>query len=125
MMIDNIKTFFDRFVDDFSLFDGELIASRYLSPYVAVSSSGDIWQCSERSEIIEYFQSLLDKHQSQGVVCCKYEDLEFTPIGENCFFATVTWTMMAEESKVVSTWRESYNLVKSDSGLKIFTSIDH
>ena len=125
MMVDNIKDFFDRFVDDFSSFDGELIASRYLSPYVVVSSSGDVWQCSERPEIIEYFQSLLDKHKSQGVVCCKYDDLEFTAIGERCIFATVTWTMMTAENKVVSNWRESYNLLKSDSGLKIFTSMDH
>ena len=125
MMVDNIKSFFDRFVTDFSSFDGELIADRYLAPYTAVSSGGDIWQCNSASELVTYFQSLLDKHSADGVICCKYTDLKSSPTGKSCFFATVTWTMMGEDEKLISTWSESYNLVNTDSGLKIFTSIDH
>jgi len=125
MMLDDIKVFFDRFVDDFSLFDGRVIANRYLVPYIAVSSDGDVWLCNKESEVVTYFQSLLDRHKSQGVVACKYHDLECVPIGNSCFLATVTWTMMGSENCVISTWRESYNLINRETGLKIFTSIDH
>ncbi|MFV1872153.1 MAG: hypothetical protein ACMZ64_02340 [Oleiphilus sp.] len=124
-MLEDIKTFFDKFVEDFSTFDGKLIASRYLAPYTAVSRDGDLWLCSNAQELVEYFQSLLDRHASQGVVRCKYEDLDCSSLGSNCFLATVTWTMLAEGDEVVSNWRESYNLINTPTGLKVYTSIDH
>jgi len=125
MMLDNIKDFFDRFVDDFPTFDGDIIASRYFAPYIAVSSDGDVWQCNEPTDVVVYFQGLLDRHKSQGVLYCKYKDLEYAPVGKNCYFATVTWSMVGAEDRVISTWRESYNLISTDSGIKILTSIDH
>ena len=124
-MLDDIKKFFDCFVEDFSSFDGKLIASRYLAPYTAVSRDGDLWLCATQEESEIYFQILLDRHSSSGVVRCKYEDLDCSSLGSNCFLATVTWTMMSEEGETVSSWRESYNLIKTDSGLKIYTSVDH
>lgn len=124
-MLDNIKDFFDRFVEDFPTFDGTVIANRYLAPYTAVSSDGDIWLCNDPSDVVIYFQNLLDRHKSRGVHYCKYQDLECGPIGNRCFLATVTWTMVGAENSVISTWRESYNLINTSTGLKIFTSIDH
>jgi len=124
-MIDDIRTFFDQFVIDFPSFDGELIASRYHAPYLAVSSDGDILPCNESREITDYMQGLLDRHSSDGVVRCFYEDLVSDVIGSKCASATVSWTMVNAEDKVISHWRESYNLLKTDAGLKIFTSIDH
>ena len=124
-MFDDIKAFYDQFVNDFTLFDASIIASKYLSPYIAVSPDGDIWESNDPEEIVTYFQTLLNKHSSDGVQTCKYDDFECIAIGNSCFLATVTWSMMAENKDVISTWRESYNLVRTDSGLKIFTSIDH
>jgi len=124
-MLDEIKEFFDRFVNDFSLLDGSVVAQRYLSPYTAVSRDGDLWLCHDYSEVVEYFKSLVDKHASEGVVKCQYADPACEQVGQSSFFASVTWTMMREDGSAVSTWRESYNLVKTASGLKIFTSIDH
>jgi len=124
-MFTDIKAFYDQFVEDFSLFDAKVIASKYQAPYTAVSAEGDIWESKEADEILTYFQILLDKHASEGVVACKYENLECVAIGKSCFLATVTWTMMKAGGEVTSNWRESYNLVRTNDGLKIFTSIDH
>lgn len=124
-MLDDIKEFFDRFVRDFSSFDGALIASRYQAPYLAVTSDAAVWECAAPSDLVEYFQSLLDKHSAEGVTHTKYESLEVTEIGRSCFLASVTWTMMNDAGDTVSNWRESYNLIKTADGLKIFTSIDH
>ena len=120
-----IKKFFDRFVADFPSFDGKVISERYLAPYTAVTRDGALWVCNDSVDLVEYFQTLLDKHSSEGVVACKYEDLETQEIGNRCFLASVTWTMMGEEGDTISNWRESYNLIETDSGLRIFTSIDH
>lgn len=124
-MLEEIKKFFDRFQEDVSSFDGKLIATRYMEPYTAVSRDGDLWLCSTKSESEEYFQTLLDRHQSNGVAKCKYEHLDYASLGSNCFLATVTWTMMTEKGETVSHWRESYNMIRTDKGLKIYTSIDH
>lgn len=124
-MLDDIKEFFDRFVRDFSSFDGALIAERYQAPYLAVTSDGAVWECAAPADLVEYFQSLLDRHSADGVTHTKYEDLACQEIGRSCFLASVTWTMMNEAGETVSTWRESYNLIKTSDGLKIFTSIDH
>lgn len=120
-----IKKFFDRFVADFPSFDGKIISQRYLAPYTAVNREGDLWVCRDGQDLIEYFQTLLDKHASEGVVACKYEDLETAEIGSRCHHAAVTWTMMGAEGETISNWRESYNLIEVDAELRIFTSIDH
>jgi len=124
-MADNVKDFFDCFVEDFPSFDGGIIANRYTAPYTAVTSDGELWECSDPVETVAYFQGLLDRHSASGVLFCKYSDFECQQLGKSNYFATVTWSMMGAEDKVISTWRESYNLVKTGSGLKIFTSIDH
>lgn len=121
----DIKAFYDRFVEDFSTFDGNIIADRYLAPYTAVTRDGAAWLCSDAAELVDYFQSLLNKHSQDGVTHCKYEDLEYASIGNRCYMATVTWTMMDKNGGEISNWRESYNLLETPNGLKIFTSIDH
>lgn len=124
-MSNEIKNFFDQFVEDFPTFDGGIISNRYMTPYTAVSRDGDLWLCASREDLVDYFQSLLDRHSSQGVAKCKYEELETTTLGDKCHKATVTWTMMTASDETVSNWRESYNLIETTDGLKIFTSIDH
>jgi len=124
-MVEEINAFFDRFADDVSTFNGVAVASRYHAPYIAVTTDSDAWLCNTPTEVVDYLQSLLDIHSSQGVASCKYDDLEYSSVGKSSFFASVTWTMVDKEDKVVSTWRESYNLITTESGLKIITSIDH
>lgn len=124
-MTDDIKAFFDRYVEDIPLFNGAVLAKKYIAPYTVMSRDGDAWLCGNIDETIDYFQILLDKHREDGVKSCKYEDLDFRTIGEHCYLASVSWTMLGENDKVISHWRESYNMVRTDDGLKIFTSIDH
>ncbi len=123
-MQDDIKEFFESFATDVSTFDGKVIASRYIAPYTVVSQDGDLWLCATHDDIIDYFQNLLDRHKDRGVVACKSADIDFASVGEGCYMASVTWTMVDDKGEAVSHWRESYNLIQKD-GLKIFTSIDH
>lgn len=124
-MLEEIKAFFEGFAGEISTFDGSVIGKRYMAPYSAVSIDGDIWLCNSDEEIFEYFQSLLDRHRENGVLTCKASEIKCEPIGRRCFLASVTWAMLGENDSVVVTWRESYNLIDTGAGLKIFTSIDH
>lgn len=124
-MLEKLETFFNRFVSDIPAFDGELLAKLYHTPYVAFSKDADAWVCSSKAETVDYFQSLLDRHKAEGVASSKWEQLEWSAIGEHCFLATVTWTMMDADGNTVSHWRESYNLIETEDSFEIFTSIDH
>ena len=125
MINSDVKIFFDNFVTDFKSFDGRIIASRYFAPYISVSSDGSLKSFSEQVDIEQYFQKLLDDYAQQGVISCSYEELESIPIGNSCMLATVTWSMISRDGEAVTTWRESYTLVNTTLGFKIFTSIDH
>lgn len=124
-MLEQLEAFFNRFVTDIPAFDGALLARLYHTPYVAFSKEADAWVCSSKAETVDYFQSLLDRHKSDGVVSSKWEDLEWSAIGDRCYLATVTWTMSGAEGQTISRWRESYNLIKTEDSFEIFTSIDH
>lgn len=46
-------------------------------------------------------------------------------LGEQSCLASVTWQLHAEPSRLISTWRESYNLHLGPNGLLIYASTDH
>ena len=54
-----------------------------------------------------------------------HKDLDVVRIGSRSALGTVTWELLREDESVLKTWRESYNLVLSSGGLKIFASTDH
>lgn len=117
--------FFNDFVDAFRSFDGEVIAQRYLTPYLA-SHVGKPSDCfTTQSAIAEYFQGIVDEYHQKGCRSCRYEELEVVPLGEASVLATVSWELLHEDGRVLSRWRESYNLARDGEGLKVFCSIDH
>ena len=117
--------FFGGFVKDFSSFDGEVISRRYSVPYLAVSADGSARVYSDSSAVARYFQDVVDRYYEQGVRSCRYRDLQLTPIGRQCALASVTWDLLRQDGTVQSTWRESYNIHRASSGLRILASTDH
>ncbi|MFT4519658.1 MAG: hypothetical protein ACI9JM_002055 [Halioglobus sp.] len=124
-MTAEIAQFFDRFAADFTLFDGPLIATRYATPYTAVSNEGDIKFFGDSAAIGRYFQLLLDDYGAQNITLCRYHSLHSEAISDVCSLATVHWEMLSQAGELVTDWRESYTLLMTDAGLKIFTSMDH
>ena len=123
--MDEVKKFFDRFESDFVSFDGKVISSRYCVPYTAVDSEGSLKLYQSLQEIELSFQEYLDDYHDKGIRSCKFSDLTVVKLGSICFFGSLTWHMLDQKGQVVESWRESYNLIKSNDGLKIFVSIDH
>jgi hypothetical protein len=128
-MEDGVRTavarFFDEFVDAFRTFDGEVIARRYLSPYLAAHVDGTFDCFTAQTGVARYFQKVVDAYHAQGCRSCRYSDLEVAPLGEACVLGTVTWELLHENGSILSRWRESYNLVRHGVELKVFCSVDH
>lgn len=121
----NAARFFDEFVEAFKTFDGAVIAERYFVPFVAVHTDGTAETMQSRSEIANYFQRYLDSYYADGCRTCGYEDLEVTGVGETCMLATVTWLLFDDNQAVVTSWRESYNIISLASEMLVLSSVDH
>ena len=117
--------FFDEFVRAFTSFSGEVIASRYASPYMAMYADGTRDLHSSQQDTARYFQRILDRYQEQGARTCSYENLDVVAVGRGHLLATVTWNLQDQAGGVVSAWRESYTLAMRDGKYEITTSIDH
>lgn len=124
-MDNEIRQFFDRFVQDFPSFDGERIAGRYVAPYMAIQSDGDARMLNAPADISAYFQGVLDDYRKLGCTGCRYEELQLHMLGANAVLATVTWILEKAGGEVISSWRESYTLVRSEGQLKVRASVDH
>jgi hypothetical protein len=117
--------FFDDFVSAFAKFDGDLIAVRYVAPYLTMRADGSAGLFPEHSGIGVYFQGVVDSYQRRGCRACRYASLDVVPLGERCLLATVTWELLSQDGSIVSMWRESYNLLRGADGLRVFASVDH
>ena len=120
-----MASFFDDFVAAFSRFDGAHIAERYVAPYVALQTDGGIQCFTEHTEIGRFFQRIVAEYHEKGCRSCRYKDVEASPLGNQSALATVTWELLLEDESLLSAWRESYNLVRTDNGWRIFASVDH
>lgn len=119
-----IRQFFDDFVAAFALFDGQRVAERYLSPYLAQHPhGGEVFASS--AETSAYFQKVLDDYHARGCRSCRYSDLEVVPMGSHCALASVSWELLDGERQPLGGWRESYNLARAGERLLIFASTDH
>lgn len=121
----DIKLFFNRFAEDFSMLNGDLIADRYDSPYTSVSSDGQFAVYGTSEEVAGYFKRVIGFYMGQDISKCKFNDLKYFAFNKNTFLATLTWHMLNSAGETVRSWRESYVLVSSKDTLKIITSIDH
>lgn len=119
------RVFFDDFVQAFATFNGQTIAERYLSPYLAFHSAYSARVFTTNAETAAYFQTIVDGYKDQGCQQCRYKDMAVVPLGEECAVATVSWELLAEDLSVLSVWRESYNLCLVQGRFMVFTSTDH
>jgi hypothetical protein len=120
-----IQLFFEEFVEAFKSFDGKVIAQRYMSPYLAFHSAESSQVFGSADETASYFQGIVDDYYARGCRACRYKDMSFTRLGEQCAVGTVTWELLAEDRSVMSAWRESYNLCLVSGRYMVFASTDH
>jgi hypothetical protein len=120
-----VAAFFDAFVQAFPSFDGKKIAERYAAPYLALNGEGVLTLLPTQADVAGYFQTVLDNYRAQGCHSCRYLELEVLAVGSQSAMGTVTWEMLDQDGKVLSSWRESYSFMRTENGLRIFSSTDH
>ncbi len=120
-----VREFFDAFVAAFREFDGALVARRYATPFVSLDAQGGLRSFHTMAEIAGYFQSVLTAYHQQGCRSCRFGDLEVVAVGTRSALASVSWELLRADGSVASGWRESYNLLRSDQGWRVFASTDH
>jgi len=119
------REFFEDFNAVFATFSGSRIAERYVAPYLAIRSNGSSEVFTTTESIAAYFQRIVESYHSRGCRICKYRDLAIVPIGSAAALGTVTWELCQADGTLVTTWRESYNLVFLDGRMKAAASVDH
>lgn len=120
-----VAAFFDAFMEALRSFDGKKIAERYAAPYLALNGEGTLALLSTQADIASYFQTVLDNYFAQGCRSCRYLELEVIAVGSQSAMGSVTWELLDQDGKVLSSWRESYNFLRTENGLRIFSSTDH
>jgi hypothetical protein len=121
----DIQKFFEAFCTAFREFDAALIAQRYAVPYTSLNSDGVHQVFGTHEQIGQYFQGFLNKYYEQGCRSCRFKELEVVPLGQRSALASVTWELLRNDRSVASTWRESYNLTRSNGEFLIYASTDH
>lgn len=120
-----LTQFFDDFVAAFAKFDGDLIAQRYTTPYLALNADGGLLHFDNAGQIGEYFRAILARYQQQGCHACHYQQLDYVLLGREALLASVSWVLLGADGGEISHWRESYTLRRTPQGLRIFASVDH
>lgn len=121
----DLHLFFQTFCLDFASFNGNKIAERYATPYLGLNAEGVLSVFLSSEQITNYFQDYLNQYREQGCSDCRYDDLSFVLLGAHRVVVSVTWQLYNPQQQLVSTWRESYNLLQNSQGLFIYTSTDH
>jgi hypothetical protein len=68
---------------------------------------------------------VLEDHRKRGCRSCRHRDLEVVAVGSGGAFASLTWELIGADRSIVTSWRESYNLVRSGARWRICASMDH
>ncbi len=119
------SAFFDAFVAAFRSFDGNTVAQRYAAPCLALDAQGAPRLLLTQADTACYFQTVLDGYLAQGCRSCRYCELETHHIGRQSATCTVTWELLDQQGEVLTRWRESYHLMRTDKEWRIFASVDH
>lgn len=120
-----IREFFEDFVEAFSSFDGDRVASKFSVPYLAKGLGNECKVFNSRSHLAEYFQSHLNTYHSQGCRQCCYSNLSVNWLGSECAVASTTWTLVDTSGVSVTSWTESYMLSFADDKALAFATVDH
>ena len=117
-----IIVFFDRFVEAFATFDGEVVGRLFMAPGVALKRDGGLEGFSTQRDIEAYYQKALDHYRAAGCQLCRYSNLETVFLNDSSVIATASWDLLRDDGSVISHWRQAYFLSRFDSSWRIYGS---
>jgi hypothetical protein len=120
-----VKGFLAQYVDAFLACDGARIAALYNVPCVTVRADGSIHAFVSREETQAFFQRLADTYAREGARGWAYDGLLVLTLGGRSVLASLEWEMRRDDGSAIRRWRQSYNLVAAEGGLRILASTFH
>jgi hypothetical protein len=122
---EEVRGFFEQYTKAFDSIDGHRIAALYYIPTVTMRGDGSIHCLQSRAELSGFFQSVADTYARDGYRSGSFKNLQVVPIGGRSALATMDWELRREDGSIIREWRQSYNVVRVDSGWQILVSTFH
>jgi ketosteroid isomerase-like protein len=119
------RAFLDQYNSAFASIDGEQIAALYHEPCITLRGDGSIHCLQSRAELSRFFQGVAETYRRDGYRTGRFSNVEVVPIGGRSALVTLDWEMQRDDASVIRQWRQSYNLVRVESGWQILASPFH
>jgi ketosteroid isomerase-like protein len=123
--VDDARAFLGQYIRAFDSIDGARVAALYHEPCITMRGDGSIHCLQSREELARFFQGVADTYHRDGYRNSRFSNLEVTPIGGRSTLITVDWELLRQDGSPLRQWRQSYNLVRMDSGWQILVSTFH
>jgi len=123
--VGDARAFLGEYVRAFDSIDGARIAALYHEPCITMRGDGSIHCLLSREDLARFFQGVADTYHRDGYRSSRFSNLEVTAIGARSILLTVDWELLRQDGSPLRQWRQSYNLVRVDSGWQILVSTFH
>ena len=124
-LADEIRAFLEMYGREFDSADGTRIARLYQAPCVTMRGDGSIHFFQSQEDLTRFFQGVADSYRKDDYRTGRFRNLEVVPIGARSALVTVDWELLRADESVIREWRQSYNLVRAESGRQILVSTLH
>ena len=120
------ESYFDRFVEAFSTFNGAQVGQLFAAPVVALGRDGLLTSLPRQDDIVRYYQAALDRYRRDGCRSCRWSKLSVVSLGRRAVLAAVTWDLLHDNGTILTHWRQSYCLsLFDDDGARAFATVSH
>lgn len=121
----DVEAFFDAYVAAFNKQSGHDIGALYAIPSVLMRGDRSVHGFHDRPAMESSLGQVAHGYRADGCVDWRWLDLHVLPIGSASVLASVTWQMLRDDDSVIRTWRHSYNLLRTEQGLRILAATFH
>lgn len=117
-----VEAFFDAYVAAFNSLRGHDIGLLYGIPSVLLRGDRSVHGFHDRPAMESTLGQLARGYRADGCADWRWLNLEVVPIGSASVLASVTWQMLRDDDSVLRSWRHSYNLLRTEMGLRILAA---
>ncbi|HWR87231.1 MAG TPA: hypothetical protein VN277_02295, partial [Acidiferrobacterales bacterium] len=86
---------------------------------------GTLHALASRADVATFFQARLEQLQVEGCRNWRYTNLDIVRVGARCVLATMDWEPLRADDSPLGRWRQTYQLLRTDHGLRFVVSTVH
>ncbi len=124
-LIDEVTNCLAHYIAAFNSNSGAQIATCYAAPCLILRADGSLHGLSSSPEIAKFFQTRVEQLHSEGCRDWRYTNLEVVPIDRRCVLAVMDWEPLRADGTALGKWRQTYQLLRTESGLRFMVSTVH